>query len=148
MLSPAPLFNAPKVLAVKVTVPALLRSSAVTAAVEAVPKSPPVPLTTVPSPRLAAGTEKLNKSIVVPAAAPNKPPVPTRRNKTFGTVIWKSRRALVVSGPVNAETVADSAEASIGAPVAMATTAAARAFFDVVLNDFILVSKGYGENIG
>ena len=89
---------------------------------------------------LAKGTVKLIASIVPTAAAPNRPPVPTRRNRTFGTVITKSRRAVALNAPPPV-CVEDSALASIG--VAMA------AMVDKAKSDLVnavFIDRAWKEN--
>lgn len=119
IVSVVALVNAPVVAANSVTTPALLRNSAVTAPVPMSPEAA-VAAIDVPSPMFATGTWKSIRLIVPTVAAPYRPPVPTRKNKTFGIVMLKSSRAAVFNAPPPV-TVADSACASIGTAMANAT---------------------------
>jgi hypothetical protein len=128
IVPPVPLPIAPPVVACSETLPPLPSTRAVT---EPAPRSPPVPAIAVASPTLAAGTVKLTRSIGAPA-------VPTRSERKRGIVIWKSTRALALSGPTPL-TKADSALAPIGA-ASTATSATWPRFLsrDLLIGELLL----------
>src|SRR5690606_34368653 len=122
--------SAPGVVEVKVIVPLLPITLAVTVPLPTSPEAA-VAATAVPLPRLAAGTRNEIWSIaglVVPSA-----PVPTCRNRIRGTVTWKSRWAVALPVPL---TNCDSALAAIG----MAARAAVAS--RVLVNKRMVMSSG------
>src|SRR5258706_8912593 len=118
MVSPEPLPSAPSVVDVKVMVPLLPMTLAVTVPLPRSP-DPAVAAITEASPTLAAGTLKAIWLMVALAAL--AVPVPTCRKSTFGMMIWKSRRAEAVIGVPAPVVKADSAPATSGAATARAT---------------------------
>ena len=98
VLVPPSFSTPPLVLALMVTDPALLTSTAVT---EPAARSPPLPAQSdaveQPRPNRFAGGANVMKSLV--ALSANSVPVPTCRYRIFGIVIWKSRLAVAVWAP-------------------------------------------------
>src|SRR5258706_13437710 len=89
MVSPRPLFSAPRVAELKVTLPLLLTTFAVTVPLPRSPE-PTVAAITEASPTLTAGTGKA--VWLMGALAAMLGPVPTLRKRNFWVMIWNARR--------------------------------------------------------